>query len=632
VVKDLTDKLRQPPPARPEVAARLPAARRRRQEERFEGCPLTPLEVSYPRERRRLGVGSGWADWHRAGGRRADCQSAPPQTPTPLARRSNGDASGKDPALCSVVGVPCGGRVLGSAAARFQVETAPFGGGTGALLRGFATADAVMRERLLIPGEARRHLRNSSGYARCGHESGLSPPRPLANVRTGVFPIRLCVASPSRPARPSVAEPHPPTAGLPSVHRERPCHHPPPLPRLQRSASKAPVQLWAAARLPGARRRSLSGPHAGGRRPCSRTPIVAAQGRGASGPSLRSRGEPARLPGERRTDRGNRLTPPAFQLSCQQLQQGSPTVQVEPPRRASSTPGMGKHLQEIRDPIHVFVRLDDDEREVLDSTPFQRLRTSTSSPSPTCCTRPPRTSALSIRWVSWNWPGACSTWSRTVERADPIRHFSRTLPGRQAPLLGSACWRGGPVPPHGAPALLARRRGCSRRAGSRADHTGAHRKRRDEGDLGEDDPAATACGHRQTGGGPAQGRRTAVSTWEVSSPRSSSRCLRGGPHGLPVARLAPHRRRLRQVRPLYAHNLAPLASQPSPEAEGVPSCPGGRGRGLHSAEPYCWPATSCTPRSTSTGAARIYDVFLKDFLKAWLPGRSSLPPGKRTCA
>ena len=35
---------------------------------------------------------------------------------------------------------------------------------------------------------------------------------------------------------------------------------------------------------------------------------------------------------------------------------------------------MSKHFHEIRDPIHVFVRLDTDEREVLDSRPFQRLR------------------------------------------------------------------------------------------------------------------------------------------------------------------------------------------------------------------------------------------------------------------
>ena len=31
-------------------------------------------------------------------------------------------------------------------------------------------------------------------------------------------------------------------------------------------------------------------------------------------------------------------------------------------------------LHEIRDPIHVFVRLDSQEREVLNSRPFQRLR------------------------------------------------------------------------------------------------------------------------------------------------------------------------------------------------------------------------------------------------------------------
>lgn len=35
---------------------------------------------------------------------------------------------------------------------------------------------------------------------------------------------------------------------------------------------------------------------------------------------------------------------------------------------------MVKHLHEIRDPIHVFIRLDTDERKVLDSRPFQRLR------------------------------------------------------------------------------------------------------------------------------------------------------------------------------------------------------------------------------------------------------------------
>jgi uncharacterized protein len=35
---------------------------------------------------------------------------------------------------------------------------------------------------------------------------------------------------------------------------------------------------------------------------------------------------------------------------------------------------MSKNLHEIRDPIHVFVHLDTDERKVLDSAPFQRLR------------------------------------------------------------------------------------------------------------------------------------------------------------------------------------------------------------------------------------------------------------------
>jgi uncharacterized protein len=35
---------------------------------------------------------------------------------------------------------------------------------------------------------------------------------------------------------------------------------------------------------------------------------------------------------------------------------------------------MKKHIHEIRDPIHIFIRLDTDERKVLDSRPFQRLR------------------------------------------------------------------------------------------------------------------------------------------------------------------------------------------------------------------------------------------------------------------
>jgi HD superfamily phosphohydrolase len=35
---------------------------------------------------------------------------------------------------------------------------------------------------------------------------------------------------------------------------------------------------------------------------------------------------------------------------------------------------MTKQIHEIRDPIHVFIRLDSDERKVLDSRPFQRLR------------------------------------------------------------------------------------------------------------------------------------------------------------------------------------------------------------------------------------------------------------------
>jgi uncharacterized protein len=35
---------------------------------------------------------------------------------------------------------------------------------------------------------------------------------------------------------------------------------------------------------------------------------------------------------------------------------------------------MPKRIHEVRDPIHVFIRLDSEERKVLDSRPVQRLR------------------------------------------------------------------------------------------------------------------------------------------------------------------------------------------------------------------------------------------------------------------
>jgi hypothetical protein len=41
---------------------------------------------------------------------------------------------------------------------------------------------------------------------------------------------------------------------------------------------------------------------------------------------------------------------------------------------ASQSSSMTKFLHEIRDPIHVFVRVESDRRKVLDSRPVQRLR------------------------------------------------------------------------------------------------------------------------------------------------------------------------------------------------------------------------------------------------------------------
>jgi len=42
--------------------------------------------------------------------------------------------------------------------------------------------------------------------------------------------------------------------------------------------------------------------------------------------------------------------------------------------RTRGGPRIAKHIHEIRDPIHVFIRLDSAERNVVDLRPFQRLR------------------------------------------------------------------------------------------------------------------------------------------------------------------------------------------------------------------------------------------------------------------
>ncbi len=71
---------------------------------------------------------------------------------------------------------------------------------------------------------------------------------------------------------------------------------------------------------------------------------------------------------------------------------------------------MAKHLHEIRDPIHVFVRLNSDERKVLDSRPFQRLR-HIHQLALSYLVYPAATHGVSsIPWGSWSWPAASSTW------------------------------------------------------------------------------------------------------------------------------------------------------------------------------------------------------------------------------
>jgi HD superfamily phosphohydrolase len=71
---------------------------------------------------------------------------------------------------------------------------------------------------------------------------------------------------------------------------------------------------------------------------------------------------------------------------------------------------MSKHIHEIRDPIHVFVRLDSGERAVLDSRPFQRLR-HIHQLALTYMLYPAATHrGSSIRSGSWSSRGGYSTW------------------------------------------------------------------------------------------------------------------------------------------------------------------------------------------------------------------------------
>ena len=75
---------------------------------------------------------------------------------------------------------------------------------------------------------------------------------------------------------------------------------------------------------------------------------------------------------------------------------------------------MIKYSHEIRDPIHVFIRMDSDERKIIDSEQFQRLRhihqlalTSLVYPG---ATHKRFEHSLGTMELATNLPPGCSTW------------------------------------------------------------------------------------------------------------------------------------------------------------------------------------------------------------------------------
>ena len=60
---------------------------------------------------------------------------------------------------------------------------------------------------------------------------------------------------------------------------------------------------------------------------------------------------------------------------------------------------MGKLFHEVREPIHVFIRLDKVERQILDSAPLQRLRYIHQLALSQLFTRGPLTNVLYTRWA-----------------------------------------------------------------------------------------------------------------------------------------------------------------------------------------------------------------------------------------
>jgi hypothetical protein len=70
-----------------------------------------------------------------------------------------------------------------------------------------------------------------------------------------------------------------------------------------------------------------------------------------------------------------------------------------------------KTIHEIRDPIHVFVRLDPDERQVLNSRPFHGCVTFINLPCHILSIQEQLIAALSTRSALWSWLGGLLTLS-----------------------------------------------------------------------------------------------------------------------------------------------------------------------------------------------------------------------------
>ena len=169
---------------------------------------------------------------------------------------------------------------------------------------------------------------------------------------------------------------------------------------------------------------------------------------------------------------------------------------------------VSKHLHEIRDPIHVFVRLDTDERAVLDSRPFQRLR-HIHQLALTYLLYPAATHkrfehSLGVMELAGR---VFDVITHAANVTDEIRRaFARSFSAEPASVLATRFAHGRPLSRHGASAVLS----CGRKGtpprwlGSRAAYARGHPLSGDAVHWDRDDAAPSTSGCRQARHRPAQ--------------------------------------------------------------------------------------------------------------------------------